>query len=47
MKEDEKTEIKTCKCGKPIKYACSQVCEDCWVNNQVRWHEYDQSAKIK
>ena len=35
-----------CYCGKTIFFANTDLCEDCWVDYQLRWHGNDQSAKI-
>lgn len=33
----DQQDIPVCKCGAIVKYAGSHVCEDCFVNMQVRW----------
>jgi hypothetical protein len=35
-----------CGCGKTIFFANTDLCEDCWVDNQLKYHGNDQSAKI-
>jgi hypothetical protein len=30
-------ELPVCGCGKIVKYAGIHICEDCFVNMQVRW----------
>lgn len=35
-----------CGCGKTIFFANTALCEDCWVESQLKWHGNDQSAKI-
>ena len=40
------TRPEACLCGKSITFTCTDLCEDCWVARQGRWHGHDQSVKI-
>lgn len=36
-----------CPCDvEPCYAATGRRCEDCWANDQLRWHGHDQSVKL-
>lgn len=37
---------KACRCGGPVHPVYFDRCEDCWVNDQIRWDGHSRKVKV-